>query len=79
MQNLPEEQMKIISMAYMNDLMYVITDRKQMYMIDTETRHATLLPSVVGAVSVATDTLGQKIYWSSTNLRVKIFSRFLIV
>ena len=50
----------------MDKVMYVVTNATKMYSIDLESRHVSLMRNV-DAVSVATDWLGRRVYWSSAS------------
>ena len=56
---------EIISMAYMYDSIYAVTNTSRMYRINFHSRNVSRLDTIE-AVSVATDWLGRKIYWSSS-------------
>lgn len=59
------DPVEIVSMAYMYDDMYVVTNSSRMYRINLQTRNVSRLENIE-AISVATDWLGRKIYWSSS-------------
>lgn len=58
------EAVVIINMALLHDSMYVVTNTSRMYHIDLLSRAMTLMEGIE-AISVATDWLARKIYWSS--------------
>lgn len=58
------EAIEIVSMAYMIDSIYAVTNASRMYKISLQSRRVSLLENIE-AISVATDLLGKRIYWSS--------------
>lgn len=74
-----KEAVVIINMAWMHDSMYVVTNTSQMYHIDLTSRAMTLMDEIE-AVSVATDWLARKIYWSSAKRQtVDFYSNLFII
>lgn len=60
-----ESNVLVLSMAWMHNSMYLVTNKRQMYQVDLVTHRKTLLEGISEVVSVATDWLARKIYWSS--------------
>ena len=56
----------IRSMAWMDNIMYVVTNTTRMFAIDLDSRQVNLMRNI-DAVSVAVDWLGRRVYWSSAN------------
>lgn len=55
----------ILSMAWMSDMLFAVTNASRMLKIDVASRNATLMKNIE-AISVAVDWLGRKIYWGSS-------------
>ena len=53
-------------MAWMDNIMYVVTNTTRMFAIDLDSRQVNLMRNI-DAVSVAVDWLGRRVYWSSAN------------
>ena len=75
MQDISRKPVHIRSMAWMDSIMYVVTNTTRMYMIDMDSRQVTLMRNI-DAVSVAVDWLARRVYWSSANRQRVSFLRF---
>lgn len=62
----------VVNMAWMYDSMYVVTNTSRMYHIDLLSRVMTVMEGIE-AISVATDWLARKIYWSSAKRQTVLF------
>ena len=63
----PSEPVHIVSMAWMHNSMYVVTNASRMYKVDSASHQVSPIAqsNELQPISVAADWLGQKIYWSS--------------
>lgn len=60
-----------VSMTWMHDLVYAVTNASQLFQIDIKHRNVSLIRNS-DAISVASDWLGEKIYWSTRKLTVRL-------